>query len=79
MAAPQAPEGHDTDRFANTFYVLLESYRKKRGRTLDPDQVQTLVDAFTEVSDLNQALAGEVTFLRQQLEEEKEWLKKLPV
>lgn len=40
----------ENDRFADTFFVLWNSYQKKRGRTLDPEQVQVLVDAFAEVS-----------------------------
>jgi hypothetical protein len=43
-------EAEDNPRFHEVFHVLYDSYRRKRGRTLDPEQVQVLVDAFYEIS-----------------------------
>lgn len=43
-------EQKESDRFADTFFVLWHSYEKGRGRTLDPEQVKVLVEAFGEIS-----------------------------
>lgn len=59
---------HDTDRFADLFYVLRASYDKKRGRVLDPEQVQILVEAFANIADMNQALTDENQQLRRELD-----------
>ena len=48
---------HDEERFYDTFMVLYDSYKRGRGRTLDPEQVKVLVNAFHEISEgLNEAI-----------------------
>ena len=70
--AQEADAEAKVDRFADTWYVLQAAYDKKRGRVLDPEQVQILVGAMIEHANVNQAMAAEIHRLEQELAQLRE-------